>query len=122
MLQNNSAAPTPCWSPSHRTFVELHDIFQLQSTPSMTCAVPDDVQITDKCPECESNHIDLQALIWAKVQTGNYSIAILLLAAQSMCNTKQHLPAISCNSSCMSRHGDRDLADSTAISRCGIAR
>jgi hypothetical protein len=32
------------------------------------CAVLQRVQITDKCPECEPNHIDLQALIWAKVQ------------------------------------------------------
>ncbi len=26
------------------------------------------LQITDKCPECEAEHIDLQALTWAKVR------------------------------------------------------
>ena len=26
------------------------------------------VQITDQCPQCESNHWDVQALTWAKVR------------------------------------------------------
>ena len=26
------------------------------------------IQITDQCPECESNHLDVQALTWAKVR------------------------------------------------------
>ena len=27
------------------------------------------VQITDQCPQCESNHWDIQALTWAKVRS-----------------------------------------------------
>ena len=27
------------------------------------------VQITDQCPECGPNHLDIQALTWAKVST-----------------------------------------------------
>ena len=26
------------------------------------------IQITDQCPECEPDHLDLQALTWAKVR------------------------------------------------------
>ena len=26
------------------------------------------IQITDECPQCEPNHLDIQALTWAKVR------------------------------------------------------
>ena len=26
------------------------------------------IQITDQCPECEANHMDIQALTWAKAR------------------------------------------------------
>ena len=39
------------------------------------------VQITDQCPECEANHMDIQALTWAKVRRAPLQLASLLRVA-----------------------------------------
>ena len=37
-----------------------------QSNPTFRSIV---IQITDQCPQCEPDHLDVQALTWAKVRS-----------------------------------------------------
>ena len=53
-----------------------------QADPNQRNAV---VMVTDSCPQCESDHLDLQAIIWSKVSPPG-----------PLCATYQHADAAQC--------------------------
>ena len=75
------AAPVPCLSCA----LYWRDVVRLRAPESMCCSPQLGdlvgscqanptlrsivVQITDQCPECEPDHLDIQALTWAKVSS-----------------------------------------------------
>jgi len=64
-------------------FSQLGDLVgSCQANPTLRSIV---VQITDQCPECEPDHLDIQALTWAKVSSVQLAgVHVLTRCAQGL--------------------------------------